>query len=154
MKNSSNNNFSGKNSKYNKKNYDFSSKNQNSLKKNNRYSINTDKNKICLIHSKEINHDNGSNLNKRVLKVLNNANIIIANSEFTKNLAIERGVNSNLIKVINPGVDDIKEISKQNLKKADDLLINKSPRLITVSRFDKRKNHAKVMMSIRNLKTK
>jgi len=116
--------------------------------------IKTNKNKICLIHSKEINHDNGSNLNKRVLKVLNNVNIIIANSEFTKNLAIERGVNSNLIKVINPGVDDIKEISKQNLKKADDLLINKSPRLITVSRFDKRKNHAKVMMSIRNLKTK
>ena len=33
--------------------------------------INSDKNKICLIHSKEINHDNGSNLNKRVLKVLN-----------------------------------------------------------------------------------
>ena len=89
-----------------------------------------------------------------MLKVLNNVNIIIANSEFTKNLAIERGVNSNLIKVINPGVDDIKEISKQNLKKADDLLINKSPKLITVSRFDKRKNHEKVIMSIRKLKTK
>ena len=34
--------------------------------------INTKKKKICLIHSKEINHDKGSMLNKRVLNVLNN----------------------------------------------------------------------------------
>ena len=115
--------------------------------------IKTNKNKICLIHSKEINHKAGSNLNKRVLKVLNNTKVVVANSEFTKNLAIEKGVNSKLVQVINPGVDDLKEISKQNIKKADDLLINKTPRLITVSRFDKRKNHAKVMMAIRNLKT-
>ncbi len=110
-------------------------------------------NKICLIHSKEINHDSGSNLNKRVLNVLNNTNVVVANSEFTKRLAIQKGVNSNLIQVINPGVNEVQEISKQNMKKADDLLLNKSPRIITVSRFDKRKNHAKVMMAIRNLKT-
>ena len=29
---------------------------------------------------------------------------------------------------------------------------NKTPRLITVSRFDKRKNHEKVIMALRNLK--
>jgi len=32
------------------------------------------------------------------------------------------------------------------------LLKNKNPRLITVSRFDKRKNHEKVIMALRNLK--
>ena len=32
------------------------------------------------------------------------------------------------------------------------LLKNKSKRLITVSRFEKRKNHEKVIMSLRNLK--
>ena len=114
--------------------------------------IKTNKKKICLIHSKEINHDKESRLNKRLLDVLNNVNIVIANSEFTKKLAIEKGVKPELINVINPGVFPLKEIDKKYLKKADDLLINKSPRIITVSRFDKRKNHEKVIMAIRNLK--
>ena len=38
------------------------------------------------------------------------------------------------------------------LKKVESLLKIKSPRLITVSRFDKRKNHEKIIMAIRNLK--
>ena len=114
--------------------------------------IKSNKKKICLIHSKEINHDIDSKLNKRVLEVLNNVNTVIANSEFTKKLAIEKGVKSELIHVINPGVSPVKEIDRKNLKKADDLMLNKTPRIITVSRFDKRKNHAKVIMAIRNLK--
>ena len=66
MKNSSNNNFSGKNSKYNKKNYDFSSKNQNSLKKNNRYSINTDKNKnFSKANESDKNKSNFSSLKRK-----------------------------------------------------------------------------------------
>ena len=42
--------------------------------------IKTNKKKICLIHSKEINHEKRSNLNKRVLDVLNNVDTVIANS--------------------------------------------------------------------------
>ena len=114
--------------------------------------IKTDKKKICLIHSKEINHENGSALNNRLLKVLNNVKYVVANSKFTKNLAIEKGVNPNAIIVINPGVNEVQEISESNLIKAEDILLNKSPRLITVSRFDKRKNHSKVIMAVRNLK--
>ena len=114
--------------------------------------IKTNKKKICLIHSKEINHDKGTRLNKRVLNVLNNVDHIVSNSEFTKNLAIEKGVKPEIIKVINPGVYPIKEIDKKILKEADELLGNKSPRLITVSRFDKRKNHEKIIMALRNLK--
>jgi len=34
--------------------------------------IKSNKKKVCLIHSKEINHDKGSRSNKRVLNVLNN----------------------------------------------------------------------------------
>ena len=41
--------------------------------------INTNKKKICLIHSKEINHRKGSWLNKRVLNVLNNVEYVVAN---------------------------------------------------------------------------
>ena len=38
------------------------------------------------------------------------------------------------------------------MDEAENLLINKKPRLITVSRFDKRKNHEKIIMALRNLK--
>ena len=114
--------------------------------------IKTSKKKICLIHSKEINHDKGSFSNKRVLKVLNNIDHVVSNSKYTKDLAISCGVNSNIITVINPGVYPIKEIDKKILDKAESLLKNKNPRLITVSRLDKRKNHEKIIMALRNLK--
>ena len=39
--------------------------------------IKTDKKKICLIHSKEINHDKGTFSNKRILKVLNNIDLTV-----------------------------------------------------------------------------
>ena len=114
--------------------------------------IKTDKKKYCLIHGKEINHRKGSTLNKRVIKVLNNVERVIANSEFTKNLAINIGVNKDKIIVINPGIDQAQDLNKKSLEKVESLLKLKSPRLITVSRFDKRKNHEKVIMSLRNLK--
>ena len=114
--------------------------------------INTNKKKYCLIHGKEINHPKGSSLNKRVIKVLNNVEKVIANSEYTKNLAINNGVNKNKVIVINPGVDPVPELNKKSLEKVESLLKTKSPRLITVSRFDKRKNHEKIVMALRNLK--
>ena len=114
--------------------------------------IKTDKKKYCLIHGKEINHPKGSSLNKRVIKILNNLEMVIANSEYTKDLAINRGVNKEKIKVINPGVSPVKELNKNSLEKVESLLKVKTPRLITVSRFDKRKNHEKVIMALRNLK--
>jgi len=116
--------------------------------------INTDKKKYCLIHGKEINHPKGSSLNKRANKVLNNVEKVIANSEYTKNLAINNGVEANKVVVINPGVDPAKELNKKSLEKVESLLKVKTPRLITVSRFDKRKNHEKVIMALRNLKQK
>jgi len=114
--------------------------------------INTDKKKYCLIHGKEINHPRGSSLNKRVVKVLNNVEKVIANSEYTKNLAIDNGVSEEKVIVINPGVDPAQELNKKSLEKVESLLKTKSPRLITVSRFDKRKNHEKIIMALRNLK--
>ena len=114
--------------------------------------IKSNKKKYCLIHSKEINHPKGTSLNKRVLNVLNNVEKVIANSEYTKNLAIDCGVHKEKIVVINPGVDSAEELNKKSLDKVESLLKIKSPRLITVSRFDKRKNHEKVIMALRNLK--
>ena len=116
--------------------------------------IKTDKKKYCLIHGKEINHPKESTLNKRILGVLNNVQKVIANSEFTKQLAVEKGILEEKLVVINPGVDQVKELNKKSLEKVESLLKIKSPRLITVSRFDKRKNHEKILMALRNLKQK
>ena len=114
--------------------------------------LKTSKKKICLIHGKEINHEKGTLLNKRVLEVLNNVETIVANSKYTKNLAISLGVQQKKIIVINPGVAQVQELDKKTLNKVDNLFKHKSPRLITVSRFDKRKNHEKIIMALRNLK--
>ncbi len=114
--------------------------------------IKTKKKKICLIHSKEINHPKGSSLNKKVLSVLNNVDHIVANSSYTKNLAIDLGVEEKKIIIINPGIDPVVEVPKKYLDEAEDILKGKKNRLITVSRFDKRKNHEKVIMAVRNLK--
>ena len=114
--------------------------------------VKTTKKKYCLIHGKEINHPKGSFQNKKIVKVLNNVEKVIANSEYTKNLAIDIGVDQTKIVVINPGVNPAKELNKKSLDKVESLLKIKTPRLITVSRFDKRKNHEKVLMALRNLK--
>jgi phosphatidylinositol alpha-1,6-mannosyltransferase len=114
--------------------------------------IKTNKKKICLIHSKEINHSRGSSLNKKVLSVLNNVDHIVANSNYTKNLAVDLGVEEKKIVIINPGIDPVSEVPTNYLDEAEDILKGKKNRLITVSRFDKRKNHEKVIMAVRNLK--
>ena len=116
--------------------------------------INTSRKKYCLIHGKEINHPKGSFQNKKITKILNNTEKVIANSEYTKNLAINIGVNESKIVVINPGINTLEELNKKSLEKVESLLKIKTPRLITVSRFDKRKNHEKVIMALRNLKQK
>ena len=56
--------------------------------------------------------------------------------------------------MINPGIGIVEELNKKSLEKVESLLKIKTPRLITVSRFDKRKNHEKVIMALRNLKQK
>ena len=55
---------------------------------------------FCLIHSKEINHEINTSLNKRSVKSTNNADFIIANSNFTKELALKKGINPSKISII------------------------------------------------------
>ena len=114
--------------------------------------IKSNKKKYCLIHGKEINHPKESSINTRLIKVLNDTEKVIANSEYTKNLAIDKGVDKNKVVVINPGINPAEELNEKSLEKIERLLKIKTPRLITVSRFDKRKNHEKVIMALRNLK--
>ncbi len=107
---------------------------------------------FCLIHSKEINHVEGTLINKRMLKALNKASYVISNSEFTKKLAINNGLNEKKIKIIHPGCNYPIKIDNKNLDKAKDLFRNNFPKIITVARLDKRKSHQNILMTIKNLK--
>jgi phosphatidylinositol alpha-1,6-mannosyltransferase len=57
-----------------------------------------------------------------------------------------------ILLLLTQGIDPIKDLDQKSLDKVESLLKVKTPRLITVSRFDKRKNHEKVIMALRNLK--
>ena len=105
---------------------------------------------FCLIHSKEINHDLGTSINKRMIKALSKASIIIANSNFTKNLAVSKGVKGN-IEIINPGCNHPLEISQDSQKQAKQVFDNSFPKIITIARLDKRKSHQNILMTIKNL---
>ena len=104
---------------------------------------------FCLIHSKEINHTLGSSLNKRVLKALRKADFIIANSKFTKELAMKLGIKD--VYVINPGCDYPIPVLEESKEFAKKIYGKASPKLITISRLDKRKSHQNVLMTIKNL---
>ena len=106
---------------------------------------------FCLLHSKEINHKSGSQLNKRIIKSTNKANFIIANSNFTKQLATKVGVNSSKIHVIFPGINKSKNIENIFKIKAEKIFDGSFPKIITVARLDKRKGHDKILMAIKNL---
>ena len=109
---------------------------------------------FCLLHSKEINHDIGTSLNKRTIKSTNNADYIISNSNFTKELAIKVGIDSSKIHVVFPGIHKPEKIENIYKLKAEKYFDNSFPKIITVSRMDKRKGHDKILMLIKNLKPK
>ena len=109
---------------------------------------------FCLIHSKEINHSKETSLNKRVLNSTKKVKFIIANSNFTKNLGISIGLPEEKIHVIHPGCDKPQKINSDLQQKAEKLFNDSFPKILTVARLDRRKNHQNVLMCIRNLKEK
>ncbi len=104
---------------------------------------------FCLIHSKEINHPQGSLLNRRLLQSLAKADHVIANSKFTKEFAMKLGVKN--VSVINPGCDYPITVIDESRKFAKSIYKSSTPKLITVSRLDSRKSHQNVLMTIKNL---
>ncbi len=106
---------------------------------------------FCLIHSKEINHNPGSFLNNRMLKALNKADFVIANSNFTKNLVIKMGFKKNNVKIINPGCNYPIKVNENSKQFAKSIYGDSFPKLITISRLDGRKSHENILMTIKNL---
>ena len=109
---------------------------------------------FCLLHSKEINHEVGSSLNNRLVKSTNKADFIIANSNFTKELAIKVGINPSKIHIIFPGIYKPNFIENIFKVKAEKIFKESFPKIITVARLDKRKGHDKILMVLKNLKAK
>ena len=109
---------------------------------------------FCLLHSKEINHPINSSLNKRVIKSTSKADFIIANSNFTKKLAINVGIDESKIHVIFPGIPRPKNIEDSYKNEAKKIFGESFPKIITVARLEKRKGHDKILMAIKNLKIK
>ena len=107
-----------------------------------------------MLLSKEINHEVGSSLNKRTIRSTNKADYIIANSNFTKELAIKVGINPSKIHVIFPGIQKPKIVENISKVKAEKAFDESFPKIITISRLDKRKGHDKILMLIKNLKPK
>ncbi len=109
---------------------------------------------FCLIHSKEINHLQNSSLNKRVLNSLEKVNFIIANSRFTKKLALNIGLPEKKIHIIHPGHDKPANIESNFKEESEKIFGNSFPKILTVARLERRKNHQNILMCIRNLKEK
>ena len=109
---------------------------------------------FCLIHGKEINHVINSTVNKRIIKSLQKADFIIANSNFTKKLGIKIGIDSSKINIIYPGIEKPKNIENNFINEAKNIYGNSYPKIITVARLDKRKGHDKILMLIKNMKVK
>ena len=86
-----------------------------------------------------------------MLKAFIKPDYIIANSQFTKNLAIKLGLDSKKIKVINPGCNYPIQVNNESKKFAKTIYGDAFPKLITISRLDGRKCHQNILMTIKNL---
>jgi len=106
---------------------------------------------FCLIHSKEINHPIGSALNIRMNKAFKKIKFIIANSKYTRELGVSLGLDEKKIHIIHPGTNYPIKIHNKDEIKAKKIFDSAFPKIITIARLDKRKNHQNILMTIKNL---
>ena len=64
------------------------------------------------------------------------------------------GIDSSKIHIIFPGIPEPKAIQNISKIEAEKIFGESFPKIITVARFDKRKGHDKILMLIKNLKSK
>ncbi len=93
-------------------------------------------------------------MNKRILFSIEKVKFVIANSLFTKKLALKVGIPEKKIHVIHPGHDEPLNIEDNIKKESAKLYGGGFPKILTVARLEKRKNHQNILMCIRNLKEK
>lgn len=112
-----------------------------------------------LAHGTEIQKNfSGWNLYKknkqiRIYNSYMNANKIVANSNYTKELLLESlSINKNKIEIIHPGIDVYnKFIQKSTFSKVKNIIGNAHPVLITLARLEHRKGHKIVLDALSTL---
>ena len=87
------------------------------------------------------------NKQNRIYSSYMNANSIVANSNYTKELLVESlSIDRNKIRIIHPGIDVYdKFIEKSTISKVKDIINNAHPVLITLARLEDRKGHKIVL---------
>ena len=108
---------------------------------------------VILIHGGHLPLARVSKTNKiAVFSLLNSAELLIANSQYTSNLLLEKGFSKNKIRILNPGVDtdyffpledkkEIEKIKKQYCQVHTILIVN-------VARLVPKKNHIKLIEAL------
>jgi len=99
---------------------------------------------ICLAHGNEVIFKNESK-KIRIKKILNKVNLIIANSKYTMDL-VKKLTNKTNIRYVYPGANDLRNVQSDEFIK-----LNGSPVIITISRLEKRKGHAQIIKSFKQL---
>ena len=94
--------------------------------------------------------------NLRIIKSFKKADLIIANSSYTKNLLINNvKINSDKIKIIHPGVEFNKDKFDINIDNKIKKMINKrNPVIITLARLEERKGHKFIIEAVARLRIK
>jgi len=100
---------------------------------------------ICLAHGNELLHRNSRKFTK-LFNVLNNANAVVANSEYTLNLVKKIGLQKPILKKIHPGVENIFETKESEIKN-----LNGNPVILTLARLEKRKGHIYIINCVEKL---
>ena len=93
-------------------------------------------------------------MNKRILFSLEKVKFIIANSKFTKRLAINIGLPEKKIHIIHPGHDEPLNVERKFKEESEKYYNDCFPKILTIARLERRKNHQNILMCIRNLKEK
>ena len=101
-------------------------------------------NVFCLVHGGEIPLQPPYKKAMRIRKTLAKATHIIANSEYTSS-RIRPYINKDgRLHIIHPGINIPKQ-DIENKNRINQLLVNRSPVLITVARLEKRKGHCRLL---------
>ncbi len=100
---------------------------------------------ICLAHGNELLSNNPKK-KQQIIKIFNSVSSIVANSQFTLNLAKKLIADKNHIKFVYPGANDLRQIQSDNF-----MDIKGNPVLLTLARLEKRKGHAVILKAVKKL---
>jgi len=111
---------------------------------------------IILIHGGHLPHAHVGKINQlAVFSLLRHANLLLANSKFTRTLLVERGIPEKKIEILYPGVD-INYFSpakgKEDIETTKEAYCNfDTPLIVNAARLVPKKNHIRIIKTISSI---